>query len=50
MKRQHPYSPKCRCTRCKAVLKLVESSGKIKTRFVLVHWPVTQVLLLKHTS
>lgn len=23
MKRQHPYTPKCRCQRCQAVKKLV---------------------------
>lgn len=30
MKRQHPYSPRCNCTRCKAVRKLLTPQTKLQ--------------------
>lgn len=34
MKRQHPYNPKCRCQRCKAVKALVEAKVQLANRRV----------------
>ena len=32
MSRQHPYTPKCRCQRCKAVKRLVDNKPVARKR------------------